>query len=128
MELLLYVDILKRRALVIALVTAVAVSVVIAAGFLIPPVYTASTTVRVILDVGLPDLLVREGYSASLLNTYTHILKSTPVLEEAISRLSPGTTLTARALRENVEAELIPNTELITISVQDEDLDLRVSL
>jgi capsular exopolysaccharide synthesis family protein len=123
MELQHYLDILKRRALAIVIVAAVAMLVVTAAGILIQPVYTASTTVRVLLDVGVVDFRLREDYSERLLNTYGNILKSGPMLEEAISRLSPRTfSLTVADLREKkVEVEVIPNTELIAIAVQDGD-------
>lgn len=122
MELQLYLNILKRRALVIVIVAAVAVLVVTAAGFLIPPVYTAKTTLRVLLDVGVVDLTLRDDYSERLLNTYSHILKSGPILEQAISDLSPRTSsLTTGDLRENVEVEVVPDTELISIAVQDGD-------
>jgi succinoglycan biosynthesis transport protein ExoP len=122
MELRLYLDILKRRAWVILIVTVVAVAVVVAASFLIPPTYTASTTVRVLLDVGLSDFVLREDYSTRLLNTYAEILTSRPVLEETLDRLSPRTdALSADELRERVLVEIVPNTELISISVQDRD-------
>jgi capsular exopolysaccharide synthesis family protein len=125
MELQHYLDILKRRRLVITIVAAVAMLVVTAAGLLIPPVYTASATVRVLLSVGVLDLNLnlKEDYGERLLNTYGHILKSGPILEEAISRLSPRTfSLTVGDLREKkVDVEVIPDTELITIAVQDGD-------
>jgi capsular exopolysaccharide synthesis family protein len=122
MELQLYLDILKRRALVIAIVAGVAMLVVTAAGFLIPPVYTAKATVRVLLDVGVLDFTLREDYSERLMNTYGHVLKSGPILEEAISRLSPRpSSLTVGDLYEKVEVEIIPDTELVTIAVQNGD-------
>lgn len=123
MELQLYLDILKRRALVIAIVAALAMLVVTAAGLFIPPVYTARTTVRVLLDVGIADLTPWEDHGKRTLNTYSRILKSGPILEEAIDRLSPRTfSLTIDDLREKrVEVEVIPDTELITIAVQDGD-------
>lgn len=123
MELQHYLDILKRRAFVIAIVAAVATSVVTAAGILFRPVYEAKATMRVLLDVGVADFMQREDYNKRLLNTYTHILKSGPILEEAISRLSPRTSsLTVDDLREKkVEVEVIPDTELIAIAVQDGD-------
>lgn len=122
MELQLYLDILKRRALVIIIVTAVAISVVTAAGFLIPPVYTARATIRVLLDVGVTDLILREDYNRRLLNTYTHILTSEPILRQTVIRLLPQTSsLPVASLRENVEVEVVPDTELISIAVQNGD-------
>jgi capsular polysaccharide biosynthesis protein len=111
MELKLYLDILKRRAFVIAIVAAVAMLVVAIAGIVIQPVYTARTTVRVLLDAGLVDFMRWEDYNRRQLNTYSEILKSEPILEGAISRLSPRTSsLTVVELREQVKVEVIPDT------------------
>jgi Mrp family chromosome partitioning ATPase/capsular polysaccharide biosynthesis protein len=122
MELQLYLDIFKRHALAIVIVVAVAMSVVAAAGLFIPPTYTARTTVRILLDVGVTDYILREDYNKRLLNTYAEVLTSGPILEQAISRLSPrAASLSVSELRENIEVEVIANTELISISVQDGD-------
>lgn len=122
MELKLYLDVLKRRALVIVLVTAVAVSLMTGAGLLVPAEYTASATVRVLLDVGIADFRIWEDSANRLLKTYTHILMSGPTLEEAIDRLMPrSSSLTVKDLRECVQVEIIPGTELISIAVQNED-------
>ncbi|MBN1453541.1 MAG: hypothetical protein JW963_21175 [Anaerolineales bacterium] len=122
MELNHYFDILKRRALIIIIVTAVTILVVSAAGFIIPPVYTASATVRVIMDVGITDFLLRDDYNQRLLNTYSHVLESEPILQEAITRLSPRTSLlTIDELSKRVSVDVVPDTELIAISVEDRD-------
>ena len=122
MELQLYLDILKRRALVIALVAALAMTVVTTVGIFGQPVYTARTTVRVLLDVGVADFRLWEDYNKRLLNTNTHVLQSGPILEDAISRLSPRTSsLSVRDLRDKVEIEIVPDTELIAIAVEDGD-------
>jgi capsular exopolysaccharide synthesis family protein len=129
MELQLYLDILKRRALVIVVVTAITMSVVTAAGLVIPPIYQATATVRVLLDAGVADLRLWEDYSRRLLNTYGCILTSDPFLEETINRLLPQTSsLTIVDLRENVEVEVVPNTELISVAVQDESPTLAQDL
>lgn len=122
MELQRYLDILKRRALVIVIVTSVTVLVTIAAGIFMPPAYKARATVRVLLDVGVLDFNLRVDYGERLLNTYSHILKSGPILEKAISRLTPQpSSTTVEDLRERVEVEAVPETELITIAVEDKD-------
>ena len=60
MELQRYLEILKRRALVIFTVVIVTVLVVaVASTYIIPSVYEAQTVVRVLLDVGLSDLVMR---------------------------------------------------------------------
>jgi capsular exopolysaccharide synthesis family protein len=56
------------------------------------------------------------------MNTYGYVLRSGPVLEETISRLWPqSSSLTVGDLREKVEVEVVPDTELITIAVQNGD-------
>jgi capsular exopolysaccharide synthesis family protein len=122
MELQHYLDILKRRALVIVIVTFTTLLVTVAAGILILPVYEATTTVRVLLDVGVLDLSVGStDYGVRLLNTYGRILKSEPILEEAISRLPEPIAIRLDELRERLEVEVVPNTELIAIVVEDRD-------
>jgi succinoglycan biosynthesis transport protein ExoP len=122
MDLRFFLDILKRRLLLIVIVAAMAIAVVTTAGVLTQPVYTARNTLRVLLDVGVVDFLVREDYSMRLLTTYTQVLKSAPVLTEAIRRLSPRTSsLTVADLDEQLKVEIVPNTELISITVQAED-------
>ncbi len=122
MELQLYLEILKRRALVIIITASLSLVVVTAWGLLTPPMYTAYTTVRVLLDMGVTDFLMREEYNLRLMNTYQRILESDPILQKAIDQLQPRTDgLKVVDLRERLKIEVIPNTELISISVQDED-------
>jgi capsular exopolysaccharide synthesis family protein len=119
MELRHYIDILKRRAMPIIICAALAMTVVAMAGLLIAPVYTASATVRVLQDIGVRELRLTDTYTKQLMNTYVTILKSWPILEEAGNRL--GNSLPASLLYEKVQVEVIPNTELIRIAVEDED-------
>jgi capsular exopolysaccharide synthesis family protein len=118
MDLRLFLDVIKRRALVIAVVTVVVILMVVTAGLLTRPSYSANATVRVLLDVGVTDLLRSSDYNVRLLNTYINILKSGPILEKAISLQSPPIALKIADLREQVQVEIIPNTELISIAVQ----------
>ncbi|MDY0018578.1 MAG: Wzz/FepE/Etk N-terminal domain-containing protein [Anaerolineae bacterium] len=122
MELQFYLNVLKRRLPVIAIVMAAALSVVAIAGFLITPVYTAKATLRIMLDVGMADFQLREDYNIRLLNTYASILRSGPVLTKAIDRLAPRSAgLSSGELYEATSVEVIPNTELISIGVQSSD-------
>jgi len=119
MELWHYLDILKRRVLVIIIVTTLTVSVVAAASLFITPIYTASAKIRVLQDVGVVDLGIRESYGERLMNTYSHILTSWPVLEQANERL--GTQFSIEQLREKTAVEVIPDTELIRVTAEDQD-------
>jgi len=72
--------------------------------------------------VGVVDLSLRVDYGERLLNTYSRILKSGPILEKAINRLGlQPSTMSVGDIREKVEVEAVPETELITIAVEDED-------
>ncbi|MBN1562683.1 MAG: polysaccharide biosynthesis tyrosine autokinase [Anaerolineae bacterium] len=107
---------------VIVIVTSIAVSMVAAAGLLIPPVYGATATVRVLLDVGLTDLVLRDDYNTRLLNTYAKVLTSNPVLEKIILQFPEhADSLTPSNLRHNLEVAVVPDTELITITVHNGD-------
>jgi capsular exopolysaccharide synthesis family protein len=122
MDLRLYLDVLRRRVTVIAVAAAVTIGVVAAAGLLITPAYTASTTVRVIQDVGVQDLSIGYVYGEILMNTYDRVLTSGPVLEQAVERL--GKPLSVGRLRQQVSVEVIPDTELMRIIVEDQDATL----
>ena len=113
------IDMFKRRMIAIVIVATLAVTVVVAAGLLTTPVYTANATVRVIQNVGITDLRVGDAYSERLMNTYGLILRSWPILEEAAERL--GSSRPAASLWDEVSIEAIPDTELMAITVQDRD-------
>jgi capsular exopolysaccharide synthesis family protein len=119
MELRHYFDILRRRAIAIAIVTALTVTMEVAVGLLITPIYTARAMVRVIQDVGVLDLGISQSYGERLMNTYSSVLTSWPVLEQAAERLE--SPLSASQLREKVEIEVVPDTELMKITVHDHD-------
>lgn len=115
MELSRYLDILRRRLLVILLVTFVVVTIVAIIGFFTRPLYQASTVVRVMEDVGVKDFnVIRDSYGR-LTSTYSEILKSSPILNEVTQRL--GVNISASDLREAIKTEIQPGTELMTISV-----------
>jgi capsular exopolysaccharide synthesis family protein len=126
MELQRYLEIFKRRAWVILTVAAVALLIVILATFVLPSVYEAQSTVRVLLDVGVVDFTLREDYSKRLLNTYAEVLQSESMLAKAIERLSLQES--SSSLVKEVLVEVVPNTELLTISVQSQDPQLAQNL
>lgn len=126
MELQRYLEIFKRHAWVILTVAAVALLIVILAMFVIPSVYEAQSTVRVLLDVGVTDFTLREDYSKRLLNTYAEVLQSESMLAKALERLSLPES--SSSLVKEVKVEVVPNTELLTISVQSQDPQLAQNL
>jgi capsular exopolysaccharide synthesis family protein len=125
MELKQYFDILKRRAAIIVIVTATALLAVSLAGLIIPPVYTTSTTLRVLLDIGVTDFNYRDDYSERLLNTYREVVLSGTFLENAKAQIPAtpdGIDITKpEHFRDMIEVNTIAKTELITISVTASD-------
>lgn len=122
MELQKYIDIFRRRIIVIILVTAMAAMVVTAIGVFIQPIYTAQTTVRITFDVGISELVRRSEDTTRLMRTYEYVLTTSPILEEAIARLHPKTEgVTVGSLRRQLQVERVTGTELMTIAIADED-------
>lgn len=114
MELKTYVAILWRRKWVIVLTTAVTVIVVVIGTLMITPTYTASTRLRVATAAGEPGAYTAYQYADRLMNTQAEIATSGPVLQELTTQLGLDEP-------PQIEVEIIPNTELIKIIVEDMD-------
>lgn len=113
----IYLDILVRQRWVI-IGTALVTTVVFTAGtFLVAPTYSASTTLRVAQAHSGSIDYVDYMYAQRLMNTYVEILRSRPMLEEAIRRL--GLEMTPQNLAAAMRAEVLADTELIRISAGD---------
>jgi succinoglycan biosynthesis transport protein ExoP len=119
MELRHYFQILARRKWAVVVVTVVTLAVVAIGTYLATPVYSASATVRVaqVQDstVSYYDL----GYTERLINTYVELVQSRPFLEQTINRL--GLSISAEDLGRSINAEAIANTELLRITVENQD-------
>jgi succinoglycan biosynthesis transport protein ExoP len=126
MELLSYIEILKRRFWVILVTTIVTVAIVGAGTFLMTPVYSASAVVRIAQvqdsSVSYYDL----NYTERLMNTYAHLLESRPFLEEVIQRL--GLNITSVELAKLIKIEALANTELLTITVENTNPGLAMGI
>lgn len=120
MELKQYFDILWRRKWVILLTFFVTITTVIVGTNLITPVYQTSTILRIATSA-TAQLNSEYTYAERLMNTYTEVAISSPVLDELMVRLE---------LKElpNITAEVIPNTELIKITVKDENPQLAANV
>ena len=114
MELGAYLAILWRRKWVIAVTVAVTVTVVIIGTLMATPKYVASTTLRVLTAAGGSADWVNYDimYTDRLMNTYIKIATSRPVLEELMQRLGLHKP-------PKIEVEILANTELIQITVED---------
>ena len=114
MDLKNYLAILNGNKWVIIITVAMTIAVTALITFLITPIYTASTTLRVATASsgvsGASDYM----YADRLMNTYTKIATSAPVLNELANKLRLGSP-------PQVKVETIPNTELIKITVQSSD-------
>lgn len=106
MELRRYLMILWRRKWVIIVTTVVTVGIVLVGTLRATPIYAASTTVRVATETESMSLMER------LLNTYAELATSGSVLAELAQKLGLDEP-------PQVNVEVLANTELIRITVED---------
>ena len=126
-----FLNYLKKYVLVIA-----AVALVLVIGVFVydksikKPLYTTYTTIILTKSneaqtgttITQNDILLNQ----KLVETYSKIIKSKLVLEQVISET--GVTYTAEELSENVNVEAYENTEMLKISVTDQDPELAASI
>lgn len=126
-----FLNYLKKYVLVIA-----AVAIVLIIGVFIydksikKPLYTTYTTIILTKSnetqtgttITQNDILLNQ----KLVETYSKIIKSKLVLEQVISET--GVTYTAEELSENVSVEAYENTEMLKISVTDQDPELAANI
>jgi len=112
MDLKGYISILWRRLWVILATTVVALGAMVAYTSIQTPVYEASATLRIASAAASELSYNQYVYADRLLNTYIEIATSSPVLTELAKRLNLNEA-------PQVTAEIVPNTELIKIIVQD---------
>ena len=126
-----FLNYLKKYVLVIA-----AVALVLIIGVFIydksikKPLYTPYTTIILTKSnetqtgttITQNDILLNQ----KLVETYSKIIKSKLVLEQVISET--GVTYTAEELSENVSVEAYENTEMLKISVTDQDPELAANI
>lgn len=111
-----YLQILWRRKWLIAFAVLVTVGVVMLRTAMLPRVYTATTTLRVLTaSIGSPDFVQYDvTYADRLMNTYARIARSQPVMDQLQSQLN----LSAPP---SLSVDVIPLTELMQLSAQDQD-------
>lgn len=118
-----YVDILERRKWVVLLTALVTVYIAGLGSYLVTPIYSASTMVRIAqIQDGVIDY-ADLNYSARLVNTYAHVLRSRPFLEEVIQRLDANASqqdpdLRPEDLARKIEVEVLAETELLRITAE----------
>lgn len=119
MEIREYQEILWRRKWLILLAALVTVIVAGLGAALQEPSYSASATVRVAQAASGSIEYVDYVYAERLMNTYTEILRSRPLLGEVIKRLD--LSVTREELAKQIKAEVLLNTELLRVTVEDAD-------
>ena len=112
MDLKPYISILWRRMWVIIFTVVATMVVVIIGTHLQTPIYQSSTTLRIATSAGSQMSYQDYQYVDRLMNTYIQIATSDPVLAELMKRLNLSES-------PKVKAEIISNTELIKITVED---------
>ena len=117
MELRDYLKILWRRKWIVFFTAAVTLAVVAVGTFATVHVFSATAMLRAASNMVGSNSYSDYVYVERLLNTYAHIATSRPILDELGNRLGIRKALA-------VKAEILPNTELIQISVEDRDPDL----
>jgi polysaccharide biosynthesis transport protein len=107
---------LNRRKWVIITTTTVAVVVAIMAILYIPATYSASAVLRVIPYSSQDASYTQLIYADRIMNTYVKIADSGPILNQLKQKLdlNPDLLLT-------IKTEIIPETELLQITVQDQN-------
>lgn len=126
MELRALLGVLNRRKWIV-LVTAVVTLAVVAFGTSrMTPIYSTTAVARVAGGysgtVNYSDL----NYSQRLRETYAFLLKSRPFLQEVVTRLGSG--LSVSELAASTKVESLPDTELIRITVEHRDPQLAADI
>ncbi|GAB1469189.1 polysaccharide biosynthesis tyrosine autokinase [Chloroflexota bacterium] len=113
MDLRHYLLIIWRRKWIIAAVTAGVLLMAAIGNSRAIPIYKSSATLRVAASMGMTQSLQFYTYNTQLMNTYVELASSRPVLAVLGERL--------QAQVPEIEAEIIPNTELIRITASSPD-------
>ncbi len=119
MELRGYLDIVKKRWVVIVAITALTVAATLAFSFIQKPVYEAKAKCMVSATNTGSDQYAAIQIIGQLLQTINNIAVSRPVLEDASKRLSLSAS--ADQLQNAATSEVVTNTQLIVIHARDAD-------
>lgn len=114
MELRDYLEILWRNKTIVLITALVTLAVVAAGTVSTTPVFSTTTILRIATNTVGTGSYSDFVYVERLMNTYARIATSRPVLDDLEKRLSLQRIPV-------IKVEILPNTELIQISVEDED-------
>lgn len=121
MELRFYLRVLQQRKWVIILTTFVTLIVIAIGTYFATPIYQSSAILRVSIAASGLTNYYELNYSERLMNTYIEIATSGPVITELVKRfnlIEPP----------EITAEMLPNTELIKITVEDANPQLAMDV
>jgi capsular polysaccharide biosynthesis protein len=114
LELRDYLEILWRNKTIVLITALVTLAVVAAGTVSTTPVFSTTTILRIATNTVGTGSYSDFVYVERLMNTYARIATSRPVLDDLEKRLSLQRIPV-------IKVEILPNTELIQISVEDED-------
>jgi capsular polysaccharide biosynthesis protein len=114
LELRDYLEILWRNKTIVLITALVTLAVVAAGTVSTTPVFSTTTILRIATNTVGTGSYSDFVYVERLMNTYARIATSKPVLDDLEERLSLQRIPV-------IKVEILPNTELIQISVEDED-------
>jgi capsular polysaccharide biosynthesis protein/MinD-like ATPase involved in chromosome partitioning or flagellar assembly len=123
MELATYIEIILRRKKIILGIFLFLLVLIVLVSLIIPPKYASSVSLRVLTprSGGMNYVNFDIYYANRLMNTYVSLASSNSVLDEVKKSLK----LTEIS---DVEAEIIPDTELVKITVKDRNSGMAVQI
>jgi succinoglycan biosynthesis transport protein ExoP len=126
MDIRFYWAILWRRKWVVVLTVALALLVTIIGTVLMVPRYVGSATLRIATASSgtIADQRYDTQYTDRLMNTYAKLATSEPVIQDLARRLDTQKHITVdvqRLLRGDIQVDILANTELMKISVEDDN-------
>ncbi len=114
MKLNQYAQIIRRRLFIILLTVFVTMIVVAIGTLIVTPIYQASTVLRIAASSSAQFSYTDYTYAPRLMNTFVEIVNSKTTQADIVNRLA----LTSSPV---IKAEILPNTELIKITVEHTD-------
>ncbi|ALS77863.1 capsular biosynthesis protein [Planococcus kocurii] len=120
---------LKKRAGLIALLTILAITIAGVVSFLVlTPMYETSTQILVNQEATEASQLTNQNIQTDLqlINTYSVIIKSPAILDEVSSQL--GLNMSVEALNSKITVATAENSQVVNVTVQDEDPALAVDI
>jgi succinoglycan biosynthesis transport protein ExoP len=126
MDIKFYWAILWRRKWVVVLTVTIALLVTIIGTLMMVPRYVGSATLRIATtSTGtVIDQRYDTQYTDRLMNTYAKLATSEPVVQELARRLDTQKQMTVdvrRLMTGDIQVEILANTELMKVSVEDDN-------